>query len=88
MKTYTCKCGKAVSWGSDSPSRCHGCNSCGTGLWRTDLPLIDGEYPKPIPHEFKKYFNENTGEPYLRCNICMRTEDEINKHKLREVQNE
>lgn len=65
MKYYRCKCGKSESYGSMSPSACHGCEHCGT-----TLALSPDMHRTPEPHVWIKKYNEDTGNPYEICSRC------------------
>lgn len=67
MQYYKCKCGDKTSYGSIGPAPCEGCEKCGTNL------AFHPEYlGKPVPHEWRKKFNEDTGEPYMICKNCFK----------------
>ena len=76
MKWYSCKCGKRTSYGSMSPSRCTGCEKCGTGLEREDLAI---EHRAPEPHEYETKYHEDTGEKYERCKRCYEKKEKEGK---------
>lgn len=69
MRYWQCKCGKSQAFGSDSPPVCSGCSYCGTGFYGVH----------PDPHEYKTMYNEHTGIPYERCNICNQKRENIEK---------
>ena len=61
MRHYSCKCGEAEFFGSDTPSPCQGCEKCKTNF-----------YGQPLkPHKFDRVlYNQNTGKPYHICSVC------------------
>jgi hypothetical protein len=65
MNTAKCKCGKKQAWGEMPP--CAICEECGTAPGYSTVA-------EPTPHRFKKQFDQNTGEPYMRCFTCMKKE--------------
>jgi hypothetical protein len=76
MQHYRCRCGKCTAFGSMPPYKCSGCDEC-----NTTLEQHPDHHTVPEPHEYKTQYNQNTGEPYERCNWCMRTKNEIEKRK-------
>lgn len=74
MQIYTCVCGGLVSFGSMPPPSCERCAKCGS------RPVCYETESKPTPHRFATRYNELTGEPYLLCETCFRTKDDLEKH--------
>lgn len=67
MRDYSCKCGKATSWGSMPPKKCVSCSDCGTTM---ELLSRKQECREPDPHEMVTRYNETTGTPYQVCAMC------------------
>ena len=66
MKYAKCKCGQSEFWGSGmEPNRCQPCLTCGTTKW------FNPSHPLPESHEWITKYDENTGEPYKICSLCM-----------------
>ncbi len=59
MTYYRCKCGHREFWGSGMcPQPCQTCSKCGS-----TLATCRENLKEPIPHQWKKQFNVNTGLP-------------------------
>ncbi len=77
MQYYRCKCGKHESIGSMPPSRCHGCEDCGT-----NLALGPEQHIPPYEHEFTSTIEQRSNEGPIDvkvCCYCYRTPWEIEK---------
>lgn len=65
MRAYTCECGKAQFFGSDTPRACQGCKICGTNYYKEPLE----------PHQFENQYNPKTGHQDRKvCKVCYSSE--------------
>lgn len=65
MRTLRCKCGDKVVWTGMGQPACDTCEKCGS------VPAGHPDrHPDPIPHDFVKQYDHNTGEPFLLCRHC------------------
>lgn len=67
MRAWRCKCGKSKGFGSDWPRDCEVCEDCGS-----TFASHPDHHPEPIPHDPKKMYNQNTGEPEYYCRRCFK----------------
>lgn len=71
MIGYRCKCGAVTCSSSMGVRDCEGCTKCNTTL-AAHLDL----HKQLQPHDWKTYYNQNTGKPYKRCKNCMEIDKE------------
>jgi hypothetical protein len=78
MQYLKCKCGKKEAWTTDGFPDCKGCAECGT----TFASHPHGHKPLQ-PHKWKIMYNQKTGKPYKRCELCYEAEPESYKESMK-----
>lgn len=66
MQYYRCKCGDRQLWTTDGPSDCVICNKCNTTLAQRP----EDHKTEAKPHDYKTYYDQNTGKPFKLCHRC------------------
>lgn len=65
MRTVRCKCGESIIHTSMGITDCETCDKCGS----TFAGHPDG-HAEPIPHDWQTKYDSDTGQPYLVCGRC------------------
>jgi hypothetical protein len=72
MRVYQCMCGKVKEYSAAQPAPCSGCAECGSNL------CCDSDsFSEPEPHKYQTCIDEETGDKYELCLVCLKSKDEI-----------